>query len=125
MSRPSSCATNLPISGVTASGNNGNVPSNVLDNNLNTRWSNNPGIPGHGLRADLGTSKTICSVDIAWYKGNQRFYTFYHIHIYYGSTFTNEFRGTSSGTTVNSEKYTFTDTSARYVRITVNASPAN
>ena len=36
-----SCTTNLPISGVTASGNDGNVPSNVLDNNLNTRWSSN------------------------------------------------------------------------------------
>ena len=33
------CTTNLPISGVTASGNDGNVPSNVLDNNLGTRWS--------------------------------------------------------------------------------------
>ncbi|MGH9988331.1 MAG: hypothetical protein ACRD8W_30725, partial [Nitrososphaeraceae archaeon] len=30
----------LPVSAVTASGNDGNVPSNVLDNNLNTRWSN-------------------------------------------------------------------------------------
>ncbi len=37
---PSGCTTNLPISGVTASGNEvGNVPSNVIDNNLDTRWS--------------------------------------------------------------------------------------
>ena len=34
-----SCITNLPISGVTASGNDGNLPSNAIDNNLNTRWS--------------------------------------------------------------------------------------
>ena len=47
-----SCATNLPISAVTASGNDGNVPSNVIDNNLNTRWSSN-GI-GQWIRADLG-----------------------------------------------------------------------
>ena len=33
----SSCTTTLPISGVTASGNDGNLPSNVLDNNLATR----------------------------------------------------------------------------------------
>ena len=30
----------LPVVAVTAIGNDGNVPSNVLDNNLNTRWSN-------------------------------------------------------------------------------------
>ena len=29
----------LPISTVTAIGNDGNVPSNAIDNNLNTRWS--------------------------------------------------------------------------------------
>ena len=119
-----SCGTNLPISGVTASSNNGNVPSNVLDNNLNTRWSNNPGLPAY-ITADLGTSKTICSVDIAWYLGNQRFYTFTISTSTTGSTgpFTNVFSGTSSGTTVNSEKYSFASTSARYVRITVTASP--
>ena len=119
-----SCATNLPISGVTASSNNGNVPSNVLDNNLNTRWSNNPGLPAY-ITADLGTSKPICEVDIAWYLGNERFYTFTISTSTTGGTgpFTNVFSGTSSGTTVNSEKYTFAETSARYVRITVTASP--
>jgi hypothetical protein len=119
-----SCGTNLPISGVTASSDNGNVPSNVLDNNLNTRWSNNPGLPAY-ITADLGTSKPICEVDIAWYLGNARFYTFTISTSTTGSTgpFTNVFSGTSSGTTVNSEKYTFAETSARYVRITVTASP--
>ena len=62
------CSDNLPISAVTASGNDGNVPSNVLDNNLNTRWSN-PGV-GSWIRADLGSTQNICSVDIAWYSGN-------------------------------------------------------
>ena len=47
-----SCTTNLPISGVTASGNDGNVPSNAIDNNLNTRWSS-LGV-GQFIRADLG-----------------------------------------------------------------------
>src|SRR5262249_1182135 len=49
----SSCGNNFPISTVTASGNDGNVPSNVLDNNLNTRWSN-LGV-GSWIRADLGS----------------------------------------------------------------------
>src|SRR5206468_4651906 len=80
------CTTNLPITGVTASGNDGNVPSNILDNNLNTRWSS-LGI-GEWIRADLGSIKNICSVDIAWYKGNNRRYNFVIDTSTDGTTFT-------------------------------------
>jgi hypothetical protein len=34
-----SCAVNFPISDVTASGNDGNLPQNVLDGSLATRWA--------------------------------------------------------------------------------------
>jgi hypothetical protein len=115
--------TNLPISGVTASGNDGNVPSNVLDNNLATRWSSN-GV-GQWIRADLGSIKNICSVDIAWYNGNARKYHFVIATSSDGTTFTNKFSGDSSGTTLNSEKYTIPATDARYVRVTVNGNTAN
>jgi hypothetical protein len=118
-----SCTTNLPVSAVTASGNDGNVPSNVLDNNLNTRWSSN-GI-GQFIRADLGSIKNICSVDIAWYNGNARQYHFVIATSTDGTTFTNKFSGDSSGTTLNSQKYTIPATDARYVRITVNGNTAN
>jgi Concanavalin A-like lectin/glucanases superfamily/F5/8 type C domain len=118
-----SCSNNLPISGVTASGNDGNVPSNVIDNNLNTRWSN-LGV-GSWIRADLGSTKSICSVDIAWYLGNQRTSNFVIATSTDGTTFTNVFSGTSSGTTLNSEKYTFSSTNARYVRVTVNGNSQN
>ena len=120
---PSSCTTNLPISGVTASGNDGNVPSNVLDNNLATRWSSN-GI-GQWIRADLGSIKNICSVDIAWYNGNARQYHFVIATSTDGTTFTNKFSGDSSGTTLNSEKYVIPATDARYVRVTVNGNTVN
>jgi hypothetical protein len=117
------CTTNLPISGVTASGNDGNVPSNVLDNNLATRWSN-LGL-GTWIRADLGSTKNVCSVDIAWYLGNQRTNNFVIATSTDGTTFTNVFSGTSSGTTLNSEKYTIPSINARYVRITVNGNSQN
>ena len=42
-----------------------------------------------------------------------------------GTTFTNKFSGDSSGTTLNSQKYTIPATDARYVRITVNGNTAN
>jgi hypothetical protein len=119
-----SCATNLPISGVTASGNEvGYGPSNVLDNNLATRWSSY-GI-GQWIRADLGSIQNICSVDIAWYNGNARQYHFVIATSTDGTTFTNKFSGDSSGTTLNSEKYIIPATDARYVRVTVNGNSAN
>jgi Concanavalin A-like lectin/glucanases superfamily/F5/8 type C domain len=121
--RAQSCTDNLPISAVTASGNDGNVPSNVLDNNLNTRWSN-LGV-GSWIRVDLGSTKTICSVDIAWYKGNERKSSFVISTSTDGTTFTTVFSGSSSGTTLNQEKYTFASTNARYVKITVNGNTQN
>ena len=121
---PASCGTNLPVNGVTASGNEvGNVPSNVLDNNLATRWSSF-GI-GQWIRADLGSVQNICSVDIAWYAGNVRQYHFVIATSTDGTTFTNKFSGDSSGTTLNPEKYVIPATDARYVRVTVNGNTVN
>jgi hypothetical protein len=117
------CSNNLPVSSVTANGNDGNVPQNVLDNDLNTRWSN-LGI-GSWILMDLGSTETICSVDIAWFSGNQRTSNFVIATSTDGSSFSTVFSGTSSGTTLNSEKYTFSSTDARYVRVTVNGNSQN
>ena len=120
----SSCTTNLPISGVTASGYQlGNPPSNAIDADLNTRWAND-GV-GSWISADLGITQNICSVDIAWYNGNARQYHFVIATSTDGSTFTNVFNGDSSGTTVSSEKYTISNINARYVRVTVNGNTQN
>ena len=73
----------------------------------------------------LGSTQNICSVDIAWYKGNARQYHFVIATSTDGSTFTNVFSGDSSGTTVSSEKYTISNTNARYVRVTVNGNTQN
>ena len=119
-----SCSVNLPVSTITASGNDGNVPQNVLDNNVGTRWSSN-GI-GQFITADLGSvQKNICSVDIAWYNGNSRKYHFVVSTSIDGTSFTQVFSGDSSGTTLNSEKYVITATDARYVRVTVNGNTVN
>ena len=45
----------LPISAVTAIGSDSNIPSNAVDNNLATRWSNQ-GL-GSWIQVDLGTKK--------------------------------------------------------------------
>jgi hypothetical protein len=99
------------------------IGTNVLDNNLTTRWSSN-GI-GQFITSDLGSIQNICSVDIAWYNGNARQYHFVIATSTDGTTFTNKFSGDSSGTTLNSEKYVIPATDARYVRVTVNGNTVN
>jgi hypothetical protein len=121
---PGSCGTNLPISSATASGSeSARPPSNAIDNNFGTRWAN-PDI-GSWLRADLGSTQNICSVDIAWYKGNVRQYHFVIATSTDGVAFTNVFSGDSSGTTASSEKYIIPATDARYVRVTINGNTQN
>src|SRR3954451_21978978 len=60
----------LSVAGVVASADDGNVAANTLDNNLSTRWS----AEGDGvwIQYDLGTTRTIGSVSIAWHKGDTR-----------------------------------------------------
>jgi hypothetical protein len=62
----------------------------------------------------------VKSVDIAWYRGNERQYHFVISTSTDGATFTQRFSGDSSGTTLNSEKDAITPVDARFVRVTVN-----
>ena len=105
------------ISGVAAIGNDGNVPQNTLDSNLNTRWSN-LGFPSW-IQYDLGESQPICNVDIAWWRGNFRVNTFTISVSNDGTNFTPIFSGQSSGQTIGLERYDVSDTFGRYMRITV------
>src|SRR5215510_6101264 len=113
----------LPVSAVAASGNDGNVPSNVVDNNLGTRWSNLG--QGSWIQLDLGSKKSICSVDIAWYRGDIRQNNFVISVSDDGTTFTNKLTGTGNLGTA-AEKYALPGgTEGRYVRITVNGNTEN
>src|SRR6187200_2527761 len=122
---PSDTCQKLPIGNVVASGSETvNPPSNAIDNNLNTRWSN-LGV-GSWIQADLGSKSNICSVDIAWHRGNLRQNSFTISVSDDGTTFTNMFSGKSSGSTISFEKYSMpAGTEARYVRITVNGNTEN
>jgi len=112
------------IQNVKTSGSQTGFPgSNVLDDNLNTRWSNN-GV-GSWIQLDLGTSKNICSISIAWYKGNERQNNFVISASNDGVKFSNILSSKSSGSTQSPEKYNFDDTNARYLRITVNGNTQN
>jgi hypothetical protein len=112
------------IENVKTSGSQVGFPgSNVLDNNLDTRWSNN-GV-GSWIQLDLGTNKNICSIDIAWYKGNERQNNFAISASIDGIKFSNISSSKSSGTTLSPEKYNIADTNARYLRVSVNGNTQN
>jgi hypothetical protein len=115
----------LPIRSVTANGNDGNVPLNIIDRNLNTRWSNDD--QGSWIQLDLGSKKDICGIDIAWYRGNVRQNNLVISVSNDGNMFTDLFQGTSTGTTTSPEKYNAIPlgSSGRYLRVTVNGNTEN
>ncbi len=108
----------IPVS-VSANGDDGNVPQNTLDGNLGTRWSSK-GYTGKYITYDLGSVKSVSSVKLAFYKGNQR-KAYFKIRV--GTTTSNMYNivdrktSGSSGNTNSLETYTFNSVNVRYVRI--------
>jgi hypothetical protein len=109
---------------VTAIGSDGNAPSNVVDRNLNTRWSNKG--TGSWIQVDLGSKAKVCSVDLAWYRGDVRKNDFTVSLSDDGSRFKRVFEGESTGTGTGFEKYNLpSGTEGRFVRIAVNNNSEN
>ena len=117
------CA-NLPISAVKANGAQATNPaSKAVDNDATTRWSNQ-GL-GSWIRLNLGSKKTVCSVDISWYNGNQRQYTFTIKNYNNIIKFKRFFDLKSSRTTTALQRYDVTDSQGRYVKVTVTGNTQN
>ena len=116
---------NLPITNVVASANTekGNTAKNVIDSKVNLRWAAN-GV-GTFIQADLGSIKTICSLGIAWYKGDARHYNFDISVSKDGNAYTKAFSGTSAGKTSQIENNTFREIDGRYIKVTVNGNSEN
>jgi glucose/arabinose dehydrogenase len=101
---------------VNASGDDGNVAANAVDNDLNTRWSATG--DGQWIQFCLGSAATVTGVDIAFYKGDTRRAIFDVLVSADGISWTNAATGLqSSGTSLNFESFTFTGRTAKYVRI--------
>ena len=113
----------VPSGNVTASADDGNVPANTVDNNLATRWSANG--DGQWIRYDLGSTKTVAFVKIAFYNGDTRTSTFDVQTSGDGTTWTTRTSRTSSGSTTALETFDFTDVTARYVRILGHGNSVN
>src|SRR6266545_2625905 len=66
--------TRAAVASATASTSDGNLPHNVLDGNLGTRWSASG--DGQWLTLDLGAPLTVGLVELAFSDGGTRQYTF-------------------------------------------------
>ena len=112
-------------SAVTASTNDGNLPPNTVDDNLATRWSANG--DGQWIQYDLGTTRTVSYVNLAWYQGDTRRSTF-DVLVSGSPTgpWTTALPGRqSSGTSLALEMHDFPDVSGRYVRLVGHGNTAN
>jgi hypothetical protein len=113
----------LAILGISASGDDGNVPQNAIDNDLNTRWTNH-GV-GSWIQLDLGELKNVSDVQIAWFKGNRRAYNF-EIALYDKiDSLMKKFYYKSKGEDLLPESYKIGNIKARYLRIAVNGNSQN
>ena len=120
---PSCASTKLGVATVAASvAQDGNPAQHVLDGSLDTRWS------GYGkgtyITADLGSSKQVCGVTVAWFNGNLRTNQFALSLSNDGVNFSSVFSGTSLQN-LALQPYAVTPTTARYVRVTVNGNTVN
>src|SRR5213078_565045 len=107
--------TPLPVASVVASGDDGNIPQNTLDNNLATRWSASG--DGQWIRYDLGAVMAVGPVTIAWHRGTE-WASAFDIEVSLDSlTWTRAFTGRSSGQTLQPERYDFPTVPGRYVRV--------
>lgn len=121
-----SCVQLTPVGATASSYSAPFSPGLAIDGNLDyhSRWA----AYGAGQYIDikLPSASTICAVDIAWYRGNARVYSFDISGSADGSQFTKVFSGKNTGKTPSFEAYTLPpSTTGSYVRITVNGNTEN
>ncbi|WP_257453963.1 heparin lyase I family protein [Archangium lipolyticum] len=113
----------LSVISVIASGNDGNVPANTLDDRLDTRWSNLG--RDSWIDFDLGAERSVSGAAIAWHQGDQRINDF-TLHVSTdGMSYTQVYTGKSSGTTTAAETYSFAARTARRLRIYFKGNTVN
>ncbi|RKH04712.1 carbohydrate-binding protein [Corallococcus sp. CA053C] len=117
--------TQLTPSSVKASGDDGagSVAANSMDDKLDTRWSSLG--KGQWIDYDLGATKGLGGVSVAWHQGNTRINTFTVSVSPDGMSYTQVYSGKSLGTTTAAETYSFTPVNTRRVRISVQGNNLN
>lgn len=107
----------VPSASVTASTYTSTyVPANTVDGSLSTRWAASG--DGVWIQYDLGATKTVAYVKLAWYLGDTRTYTFdVQVATSASGPWTTVVAGRTNAANTSLQTVDFTDTSARYVRV--------
>lgn len=108
----------ITVNNPTINDDNKNIPVNTIDNNLETKWS----VKSFGtyLQLNLHSLKKVCSIDIAWDKGDKYENNFMISTSKDGKTFTDVLKGTASGSNKQFENYDIIpQVDAKYVKITL------
>jgi len=101
----------------------GNGPENTRDQDLSTRWSARG--DGQWIQYDLDSPRKVNDVRIAWYRGNVR-QTRFDLEVSLDdAAWTKVFSGSSSGSTLELERYEVESMSARYFRIVGHGNTEN
>ena len=117
---PDSC-NQTQVMRYSASGSEPNFPASAVgDHNDQTIWSTYG--KGSWIQLDLGTLKTVCSVEVQWYKGDQRHNNFVISASKDGSSFKDIVDSTSKKSTSSTD---LVDLKARFIKITVNGNTQN
>jgi hypothetical protein len=117
--------TILNIENVTANGfetdpSDYHPPSDAIDNNSSSWWSNNGEDPW--LEILLSESHTICGLSVEWNKGDQRDYSFEIQISEDGNNYEKIFEGTNKQGSSVPESYSFVEEhSGKHIRITVTS----
>ena len=92
-----------------------NPPEATLDGNLETRYA----VEGMGqwIQFDLHERKRLEKIDLAWFRGAERVYSFEIQLSSDGVNWNQAFKGESSGKTGDVETYSFPPQEARFIKI--------
>jgi hypothetical protein len=120
---PTGACEKVPITFANASGfetdpKDYNPPDEAIDKDLKTWWANK-GVPSW-LQIDLEKPTVLCTIEIAWNKGNERTYDFVIATFDNGNIFTDVYNGTSSGDTESYEKYDIANSPLNVKNIKLN-----
>jgi hypothetical protein len=103
--------------GISASGSDGsNVPCNLVDDDLGTRWGANG--DGEWVMFDLGSVQEVNQIQVAFYRGDLRT-AFFDVQVSDDAVTWSDVYGSqqqSSGTTLQLQDFDFPLQNARYVR---------
>ena len=117
------CDNTLSLHKITGAAASLTSPYRAVDVNFKTVWTSEG--KGSWIKPDLGEKKTICHVDIDWYRGASRQYDFTIYVSSDGSTWQPVYAGKSNGITKTFERYEFEDVDARWVKVRSNGNQYN